>query len=123
MYYSVKQWLFVEGRGEFGDVMVSKIPKSVLINNKRHSKNSQTTSDDAQTEDKEVHVLIKALNNTKDEVCLQEFKREMDLFNKFSHENITKLFGLCREAEPHFMILEHTDWVNKFPLNPRSRCN
>ncbi|XP_072398621.1 tyrosine-protein kinase-like otk isoform X1 [Diabrotica undecimpunctata] len=95
------------GRGEFGEVFVSKTTKSVIASEKRNSKTSQSTSD---ADDKEVHVLVKALGNTKDEHCLAEFKREIDLFNKLNHENITKLFGLCREAEPHYMIIEHSDW-------------
>ncbi|CAG9864509.1 unnamed protein product [Phyllotreta striolata] len=106
------------GRGEFGDIMVSRLPKSALANNKRLSKHSQSIEED----DKDVHVLVKALTNTKDEACLQEFKREIDLFNKLSHENITKLFGLCRETEPHYMILEHTDWgdLKKFLVATQS---
>ncbi|XP_056630465.1 tyrosine-protein kinase-like otk [Diorhabda sublineata] len=106
------------GRGEFGDISVSKIPKSAIANDKRHSRNSQTKFE---SEDKDVHVLVKALNNTKDEHCLTEFKREIDMFNKLNHEHITKLFGLCRETEPHYMILEHTDWgdLKKFLIATR----
>ncbi|KAL3284491.1 hypothetical protein HHI36_018652 [Cryptolaemus montrouzieri] len=93
------------GRGEFGDVMLGKITKSnIPILDKRHS------STNGITEDKEIHVLIKTLTHTKDENCLAEFKREIDMFLKLSHENITQLIGLCRESEPHFLLLEHTDW-------------
>lgn len=88
------------GRGEFGDVMVGKISKSVL-SDKRNSSN-----------DEEVFVMVKSLMQTKDENCLTEFKREIDIFTKLSHENITKLYGLCREIEPHYMFLEYTDWVS-----------
>ncbi|RZC31861.1 Pkinase Tyr domain containing protein [Asbolus verrucosus] len=93
------------GRGEFGDVMVAKISKNDLLSEKR---NSQVTTPNTSSE--ELTVLVKALTQTKDENCLSEFKREIDLFLKLSHENITKLYGLCREVEPHYMILEHTDW-------------
>lgn len=96
------------GRGEFGDVMVAKLAKSVLLSERR---NSQATTPTASSEDKELTVLVKALTQTKDESSLSEFKREIDMFVKLSHENVTKLYGLCREAEPHYMILEHTDWV------------
>jgi PTK7 protein tyrosine kinase 7 len=95
------------GRGEFGDVMVAKLAKSVLLSERR---NSQATTPTASSEDKELTVLVKALTQTKDESSLSEFKREIDMFVKLSHENVTKLYGLCREAEPHYMILEHTDW-------------
>ncbi|KYB28864.1 Tyrosine-protein kinase-like otk [Tribolium castaneum] len=93
------------GRGEFGEVMVAKMSKSALLSEKR---NSQATT--PPIEDKELPVLVKALSHTKDENSLSEFKREIDMFLKLSHENITKIYGLCREAEPHYMILEHTDW-------------
>lgn len=55
--------------------------------------------------------MVKSLSQTKEENCLAEFKREIDMFTKLSHENITKLYGLCRESEPDYMILEYTDWV------------
>lgn len=92
------------GRGEFGDVMVGKIAKSALLSEKRNS-NATTPTDD-----KEVAVLVKTLTQNKDEQLLSEFKREIDMFLKLSHENVTKLFGLCREAEPHYLLFEHTDW-------------
>ncbi|XP_046484566.1 inactive tyrosine-protein kinase 7 [Neodiprion pinetum] len=77
------------GRGEFGDVFRSKY----------------------QVEgEKETLVMIKSLTSTKDENALQEFKRELDLLHKLSHENVAKLVGLCREKEPHYMLLEYTDW-------------
>lgn len=93
------------GRGEFGDVMMGKIQKEVLNAEKKNSK--ATTP----TDDKSIPVLVKLLMQTKDEDCLAEFKREIDMFSKVLHENVTKLFGLCREAEPHYMIFEYTDWV------------
>ncbi|KRT79751.1 Immunoglobulin, partial [Oryctes borbonicus] len=97
------------GRGEFGDVMVARISKSVLstpTSDKRHS----TISSSGPTDEKELPALVKALTQTKDDNSLAEIKREIDIFSKLSHENITKMYGLCREAEPHFMILEYTDW-------------
>lgn len=92
------------GRGEFGDVILAKLSRSVIVGSeKRNSSNS--------TEDSEVFVMVKALMQTKEENTLTEFKREIDIFVKLSHENVTKLYGLCREAEPHYMILEYTEWV------------
>ncbi|XP_074038499.1 tyrosine-protein kinase-like otk isoform X2 [Leptinotarsa decemlineata] len=98
------------GRGEFGDIMIAKIAKTLTVHDKRASRSSQITSPEEVVDDKEVPVLIKALSQTKDEGCLTEFKREIDIFSKITNENITKLFGLCREVEPNFMILEYTDW-------------
>ncbi|KAK9887060.1 hypothetical protein WA026_019995 [Henosepilachna vigintioctopunctata] len=93
------------GRGEFGDVMLGKVSKSVIpTGENRHSATNGIT------EDKEILVLIKAFTHTKDENCLTEFKREIDMFLKLSHDNITQLLGLCRESDPHYMLLEYTDW-------------
>ncbi|XP_012277648.1 tyrosine-protein kinase-like otk isoform X2 [Orussus abietinus] len=77
------------GRGEFGDIFVSKYQIDV---------------------DKETLVMVKSLVHTKDETALQEFKRHLDLFHKLNHENVAKLIGLCRDEEPDYMILEYTDW-------------
>ncbi|GLV45808.1 off-track [Carabus blaptoides fortunei] len=93
------------GRGEFGEVMLAKIAANAI--DKRSSTASTPTGD---KEDKEMPVLVKSLTQTKDDECLAEFKRELDLFHKMNHENVSKLLGLCRETEPHYMILEHTDW-------------
>lgn len=56
-------------------------------------------------------VLVKSLQHTRDESVLVEFKRETDMLHRLSHDNIARIIGLCRETEPHYMILEHTDWV------------
>lgn len=90
------------GRGEFGDVLIAKLPKSVT-----EKRLSVITPD---KDEVEVTVLVKSLMQTKDDECLTEFKRELDLLHKLNHENVSRLFGLCREVEPHYMIVEHTDW-------------
>lgn len=113
MIFLVNKWVerikFL-GRGEFGDVMVAKISKSVLSTPVSDKRNSTTST--GPTDEKEIPVLVKSLSQTKDDNSLAEIKREIDIFSKLSHENITKMHGLCREAEPHYMILEYTDWVN-----------
>lgn len=95
------------GRGEFGDVMIAKIGKSVLLSEKR---SSQVSTSNSEKEEKELVVLVKSLTQNKDEACEAEFKREIEMFSKLSHENVSKLYGLCREMEPHYIIFEHTDW-------------
>lgn len=57
-------------------------------------------------------VMVKSLIESKDDNTLAEFKRQIDLFNKKTHENVARLIGLSREIEPHYMILEYTDWVS-----------
>lgn len=94
------------GRGEFGDVLIAKIPKNFI-----DKRNSVPTTPDSK---EDLTVLVKSLTQTKDEECLTEFKRELDLFHKLNHESVCKLIGLCREVEPHYLILEHTDWVNNY---------
>ncbi|CAH0547715.1 unnamed protein product [Brassicogethes aeneus] len=95
------------GRGEFGDCLVAKMPKSAV---EKGTSQAATTPTEDKEKDNDLVVLVKCLSQTKEESCLAEFKREIDIFLKLSHENITKLYGLCREVEPHYMILEHTDW-------------
>lgn len=31
------------------------------------------------------------------------------MFGKLNHANVVRLLGLCREAEPHYMVLEYVD--------------
>lgn len=57
-------------------------------------------------------VMVKALTKVKDEHCCSEFRRQLDLFRTVSHKNVVKLFGLCRDKDPHYMLLEYTDWVS-----------
>lgn len=83
-----------------------------IATNSIDKRSSTASSPTGEKEDKEMPVLIKSLTQTKDDECLAEFKRELDLFHKLNHENVSKLLGLCREVEPHYMILEHTDWVS-----------
>ncbi|KAM3968910.1 LOW QUALITY PROTEIN: tyrosine-protein kinase-like otk [Aphomia sociella] len=89
------------GRGEFGEVMLAKIDMCQVKKLK--------TKDETEMEPKMRQVLVKALT-TKDETQLSEFKRQLEIFSRVRHENIVRLIGLCNEAEPHYMLLEHTDW-------------
>jgi len=56
-------------------------------------------------------VMVKALQQTRDESALLEFRRELDLFQKTHHPNVVRVLGLCREEDPHYMLLQYTDWV------------
>lgn len=57
-------------------------------------------------------VMVKALTKVKDDHCCSEFRRQLDLFRTVSHKNVVKLFGLCRDKDPHYLLLEYTDWVS-----------
>lgn len=58
-------------------------------------------------------VMVKALNKIKDEHICQEFKRQIEMFRTLTHKGVVRLYGLCREKDPHYMVLEYTDWVSK----------
>lgn len=77
------------GKGEFGDVLLSKA-RGLL------------------EAEEDTLVLVKALQ-TRDEALQQDFRREAEMFGKLSHPNVARLLGMCKEAEPHYMILEYYD--------------
>ncbi|KAM6460905.1 inactive tyrosine-protein kinase 7 [Liasis olivaceus] len=77
------------GKGEFGDVFLAKA-KGIEDN------------------DTEVLVLVKSLQS-RDEQLQLAFRQEFEMFGKLNHSNVVRLLGLCREAEPHYMILEYVD--------------
>lgn len=62
----------------------------------------------------EVLVLVKSLQ-TRDEQLQLDFRREAEMFGKLNHANVVRLLGLCREAEPHYMVLEYVDLVRALP--------
>ncbi|CAN8000558.1 unnamed protein product, partial [Ixodes hexagonus] len=78
------------GRGEFGDVFLAK-------------------ARGIRDGDQETVVMVKALHS-REEWAHADFKREMDMFHKLSHEGITRLLGVSRDVEPFLAIMEYTDW-------------
>ncbi|XP_029926803.1 inactive tyrosine-protein kinase 7 [Myripristis murdjan] len=77
------------GKGEFGEVLLAKA-KSI------------------EEGEEETVVLVKSLQ-TRDEQLQLDFRREAEMFAKLNHANVVRLLGLCREAEPHYTILEYYD--------------
>ncbi|KAM9316194.1 inactive tyrosine-protein kinase 7 [Gastrophryne carolinensis] len=77
------------GRGEFGEVFLAK-------------------AQGVDAGGKDAVVLVKALQ-TRDEQVQLDFRRELDMFSKLNHSNVVRLYGQCREVEPHYMILEYLD--------------
>lgn len=57
-------------------------------------------------------VMVKSLNETRNEAALLEFRRQLDMFQRVNHPNIVSLLGLCREQDPHYMLLQYSDWVS-----------
>ncbi|XP_028845977.1 inactive tyrosine-protein kinase 7 isoform X1 [Denticeps clupeoides] len=77
------------GKGEFGEVLLAKA-KGIVEG------------------EEQTLVLVKSLQ-ARDEQLQQDFRREADMFAKLSHPNVVQLLGLCRDAEPHYIILEYMD--------------
>lgn len=116
------------GRGDFGTVSISKVKRNDLtqyldkevlaslkeMNNVDNKSNTSLEDADEILEEKQnntetMFVLLKALNKVKDENICIEFRRQMDMFRAVSHVNVVKLLGLCRDKDPHLLVLEHTD--------------
>lgn len=89
------------GHGDFGEVFLAKA---------RHIVKEKSSGSNSGDSDKEMLVMVKALQ-TREETALFEYKREIDMYYKLSHENVTKLVKLCRDMDPHYMLLEYSDWV------------
>lgn len=86
------------GKGEFGEVFLAK-------------------AKGLEDSESEVLVVVKSLQ-TRDEQLQLDFRREAEMFGKLSHPNVGRLVGLCREAEPHYMVLEYVDLVREGPCWP-----
>ncbi|XP_062535485.1 tyrosine-protein kinase-like otk [Armigeres subalbatus] len=125
------------GKCDFGDVFIGKIKendcKTVKVETVKepaagddvaHATKTEITTEDEKITKKPSNeelneikpendykpVMVKALTKVKDEHCCSEFRRQLDLFRTVSHKNVVKLFGLCRDKDPHYMLLEYTDW-------------
>ncbi|XP_056617372.1 inactive tyrosine-protein kinase 7 [Triplophysa dalaica] len=53
-------------------------------------------------------VVVKSLENS-DESVRSEFRRELEMFSRLHHAHIVRLLGLCRDSQPHYMILEYVE--------------
>lgn len=83
------QMITTLGKSEFGDVLLAKA----------------MGLEDCEGE---TVVLVKSLQ-ARDEQLQLDFRREFEMFGKLNHANVVRLLGLCREVEPHYMILEYVD--------------
>ncbi|XP_023037884.1 tyrosine-protein kinase-like otk [Drosophila willistoni] len=106
------------------------------LNEKRRSKTSMDDIEEIKEEEQEQQqsqqqqqqdqlVMVKALNKVKDEQACQEFRRQLDLLRALSHKGIVRLYGLCREKDPHYLVLEYTDWgdLKQFLLATAGKVN
>lgn len=117
------------GKGDFGDVLVGKIDERDLRKDidqetknellPAESKGMKTSLNEINVlkengggggeEVKTKDVLVKALNKVKDEAVGIEFRRQIEMFRTVSHKHVSKLYGLCRDKDPHYLVLEYTD--------------
>ncbi|XP_073729712.1 inactive tyrosine-protein kinase 7 [Misgurnus anguillicaudatus] len=89
------------GKGVFGEVFLAKA-KAI------------------EEDEEESVVVVKSLENGEESVR-SEFRREMEMFSRLHHAHIVRLLGICRDSEPHYMILEYVDlgdlkqflWISK----------
>lgn len=84
------------GKGKFGDVFLAK------------ARAIRPTEPDTLVVVKSL--LIKGETNSTD------YHSEIEMYSKLEHPNIVRLLGVCREAEPFFMITEYCDWVRSLLL-------
>ncbi|XP_043110725.1 inactive tyrosine-protein kinase 7 [Puntigrus tetrazona] len=77
------------GRGVFGEVFLAKA---------RSIEQAET----------ETLVLVKSLESS-EETHRSEFRRELEMFSRLHHPHVVRLLGICRESQPHYMILEYVD--------------
>lgn len=93
------------GNGVFGDIFLAK-------------------ARDIRDVEPETLVVVKSLL-MKDEHLFFEFRQEMEMYSKLDHPFIVKLLGVCRDLEPHFMIMEYCDWgdLKQFLLATRGHIN
>lgn len=121
--------LVAVGKGEFGEVLVGKIDERDLRKDiDQETKNELLPAeskgmksslneinvlrengvpDEVKTTKKDV--LVKALNKVKDEAIGIEFRRQIEMFRAVSHKHVSKLYGLCRDQDPHYLVLEYSD--------------
>lgn len=114
------------GRGDFGDVFTAKVKASDLKGTGQANGLQVTTENengkfknslndiheirqDSEDTDGTKYALVKALNKVKDESICVEFRRQIEMFRAVPHPNVVHLFGLCRDKDPHYLVLEHTD--------------
>lgn len=120
------------GRGDFGNIYACKVKfgdlkqhlhkdvsAALTIANEREQRKSngslenvneiKEASETALADETVNYALIKALNKVKDENVCIEFRRQLDMFRAISHRNVVRLLGLCRDKDPHYLVLEHTD--------------
>ncbi|XP_075167352.1 protein tyrosine kinase 7 [Haematobia irritans] len=88
------------------------------------SSDNDTNTNGTTTEEYKL-VMVKALNKIKDETACQEFRRQIEMFRTLTHKGVVRLFGLCREKDPHYMVLEYTDWgdLKQFLLATAGKVN
>lgn len=92
------------GNGMYGDVFLAKAPGLA-----------------SGPGNEEQLVCVKRLTNKEESVQI-EFRAEMEMFHKLSHDRICRLLAVCKEAEPIYMVMEYCEWVRARPGGWQERC-
>ncbi|XP_034234666.1 inactive tyrosine-protein kinase 7-like isoform X2 [Thrips palmi] len=111
------QNLMLLGNGEMGEVYLAQA--------KGLGNSTAPVQDGTENSSNFGVVMVKALNQTRNEASLLEFRRQIDLFQRVNHPNIVSLLGLCREQDPHYMLLQYSDWgdLKQFLLASREKSS
>ena len=70
--------------------------------------------------EKETEVAVKTLKEESSGEVLENFVREAKLMFNFDHKNIVKIYGVCMDTEPYYLVFEY---MNKGDLAQFLRAN
>ncbi|KAM3865337.1 inactive tyrosine-protein kinase 7-like [Diretmus argenteus] len=90
------------GRGEFGDVVLAKAKGLGRGGGKRKAGGS------AEEEEEGEVVVVKELQS-REEVVQQEFWRQVEMFSRLKHQNLSRLLAMNRNTQPQYFILEYSE--------------
>ncbi|XP_078137903.1 inactive tyrosine-protein kinase 7-like [Centroberyx gerrardi] len=90
------------GRGEFGEVFIAK------AKGLGRGGGAGGGGGGAAEEEQEAVVVVKELQS-REEVVQQEFWRQVEMFSKLSHQNMSRLLAVNRSTQPQSFILEYAE--------------
>lgn len=104
------QFVHTLGRGMYGDVYKMRM---IAPRMRPSSANSNHSSAATSGGEEWIDVFVKAMTTT-NEWAREEWEQEVKMYSKLDHPNITKLFGLCADAEPIYVVMEYLNYVSNY---------